>query len=155
MSGTCRRSVVFSGYSGFFTNKTVRQVITRILLKVTFNSITHPLHGKLELDLLSSLMYVFWRMYEVKQVHVLKHCYIQFHCDEFLSLSLYSGIKIVATKCIQIASDCRYERTYQHAPEELHNRKVMNIKHVMHHKVVCNNNNILQILPYMLNLMPL
>ena len=87
--------------------------------------------------------------------YMFKHCYIQFHCDEFLSLSLYSGIKIVATKCIQIASDCRYERTYQHAPEELHNRKVMNIKHVMHHKVVCNNNNILQILPYMLNLMPL
>ena len=37
---TCDRSVVFSGYSGFSTNRTDRYDIAEILLKVALNTIT-------------------------------------------------------------------------------------------------------------------
>ena len=40
----CSRSVVFSGYSGFPTNKTDRHDITDILLKVALSTITLTLH---------------------------------------------------------------------------------------------------------------
>jgi hypothetical protein len=39
LSVTCNRSVVFSGYSGFSTNKTDCHNITEILLKVVLNTI--------------------------------------------------------------------------------------------------------------------
>ena len=39
LSVTCDRLVVFSGYSGFSTNKTDRNNITEILLKVALNTI--------------------------------------------------------------------------------------------------------------------
>ena len=39
MSVTCDRSVVFSGYTGYYTNKTDRHDITETLLKVALNTI--------------------------------------------------------------------------------------------------------------------
>ena len=39
LSLTCDRSVVFSEYSSFFTNKTDRHDIAKILLKVVLNTI--------------------------------------------------------------------------------------------------------------------
>jgi len=36
---TCDRSVIFTEYSGFFTNKTESHDITEILLKVVLNNI--------------------------------------------------------------------------------------------------------------------
>ena len=41
MSMTCYRSVVFSGYSVSFNNKTDRHDITKILVKVALNTIPH------------------------------------------------------------------------------------------------------------------
>ena len=40
----CYKSVVFSGYSGFPTNKTDRHDITEILLKVSLNTLTLTHH---------------------------------------------------------------------------------------------------------------
>ena len=42
LSMTCGRSIVFSGYSGFFTNKTDLPDITEMLLKVALNTINQP-----------------------------------------------------------------------------------------------------------------
>ena len=39
LSVTCDRSVVFSGYTGYYTNKTDRHDITETLLKVALNTI--------------------------------------------------------------------------------------------------------------------
>ena len=44
MSVICDRSVVFSGYSGFFHNKTYHHDITEILLKVALNTTTITLN---------------------------------------------------------------------------------------------------------------
>jgi hypothetical protein len=41
---TCDRSVVFSGYSGYTTNKSDRHNITEILLKDALNTITLTHH---------------------------------------------------------------------------------------------------------------
>jgi hypothetical protein len=41
LSVTCNRSVVFSGYFDFLTNKTDRHNITEILLKVALSTISH------------------------------------------------------------------------------------------------------------------
>ena len=46
---TCDRSVVFSGYSGFYTNKTDHHTLTYLLLKAALSTMNQPTLEKCEI----------------------------------------------------------------------------------------------------------